>query len=168
MYADCPNSSAVDEREEVTALANKLKAPMAAQGVAMREYIGETLLPVITRVKDVHATLEAKSKELRASCDAHTIMLSSLCFVVDLQFAGGLVAFDQVCKKVERMALRDEDELKTTYSDCQVSVYVPCMDALPTPLQQNMEHIYERLQEAYCRRDRLWVDVLQDVDQCGE
>lgn len=64
MYANFNNSSAVDEREEVAALANKLKAPMAAQGVAMREYIGETLLPVIARVKDVHATLEAKSKDL--------------------------------------------------------------------------------------------------------
>ncbi|KAI0722459.1 hypothetical protein C8Q72DRAFT_890008 [Fomitopsis betulina] len=131
LVAMLQESSAVDEREEVAALANKLKAPMAAQGVAMREYIGETLLPVIARVKDVHATLEAK---------------------IDLQFAGGLVAFDQVCKKVERMALRDEDELRTTYAD----------------YQQSLEHVYEQLQEAYCRRDQLWVDVLQDVDQCAQ
>lgn len=52
-------------------MANKLKAPMAAQGVAMREYLGETLLPVITRVKDVHAALEAKGEDIATSCDAH-------------------------------------------------------------------------------------------------
>ena len=55
----------------MAALANKLKAPMAAQGVAMREYLGETLLPVITRVKDVHAALEAKGEDIATSCDAH-------------------------------------------------------------------------------------------------
>ena len=60
LYADLADSSAVDEQEEVAALANKLKAPMAAQGMAMREYLGETLLPVITRVKDVHGALESK------------------------------------------------------------------------------------------------------------
>ena len=75
LYAHSTDSSGVDEQEEVAALANKLKAPMAAQGVAMKEYLGETLLPVISRVKDVHAALEAKGKDIAASCDAHTLKM---------------------------------------------------------------------------------------------
>ena len=31
---------------------------------------------------------------------------------VDVAFGAGLLTFDEVCKKVERIALRDEDELK--------------------------------------------------------
>ena len=84
------------------------------------------------------------------------------------------MAFDQVCKKVESMALRDEDEFKTTYTDCQVRIGYYYRNVLPyiyierLPLQRNMEHIYERLQDAYSRRDQLWVGVQQDVDQCSE
>ena len=39
---------------------------------------------------------------------------------VDLAFGAGLLAFDEVCKKVERIALRDEDELKTARAESQV------------------------------------------------
>ena len=39
---------------------------------------------------------------------------------VDVAFGAGLLTFDEVCKKVERIALRDEDELKTAHSDAQV------------------------------------------------
>ncbi|KAH9930604.1 uncharacterized protein B0H18DRAFT_1083726 [Fomitopsis serialis] len=131
LVAMLQETPAVDEQEEVAALANKLKAPMAAQGAAMREYLGETLLPVIARVKEVHGLLEDK---------------------VDLAFGAGIMTFDQVCKKVENMAIRDEDELKTAYTECQ----------------HNMEHIVDQLQEAYARRDELWVILQQDVDQCAE
>ncbi|KZT71414.1 hypothetical protein DAEQUDRAFT_810065, partial [Daedalea quercina L-15889] len=131
LVAMLQETPAVDEQEEVTALANKLKAPMAAQGAAMREYLGETLLPVIARVREVHAALENK---------------------VDLQFAGGVLAFDEVCKRVESMAIRDEDQLKTAYTDCQ----------------HNMECILEQLEETYARRDELWIKLQQDMDQCAE
>lgn len=39
---------------------------------------------------------------------------------MDLAFGAGLLAFDEVCKKVERIALRDEDELKTARAEYQV------------------------------------------------
>ncbi|KAH9832995.1 uncharacterized protein C8Q71DRAFT_775912 [Rhodofomes roseus] len=131
LVAMLQKTPAVDEQEEVAALANKLKVPMAAQGAAIRQYLGETLLPVIARVKEVHALLEGK---------------------IDLAFGAGVMTFDEVCKKVENMAIRDEDELKTAYTDCQ----------------RNMEDILEQLQEAYARRDGLWVNLQQDVDQCAE
>ena len=46
--------------------------------------------------------------------------MSSYCTLVDLAFGAGLLTFDEVCKKVERIALRDENELKTTHAESQV------------------------------------------------
>lgn len=43
---------------------------------------------------------------------------------MDLAFGAGLLTFDEVCKKVEAMALRDEDDLKMAYTDAQVQKVV--------------------------------------------
>lgn len=51
---------------------------------------------------------------------AHKESLRLFLAVVDLAFGTGLLTFDEVCKKVEAMAIRDEDELRTAYVDCQV------------------------------------------------
>ncbi|KAF9817844.1 hypothetical protein IEO21_03186 [Rhodonia placenta] len=101
-----------DEEEDLAQLANRLRAPMAAQGAIMKKYLADTLVPVLTRVKEVHGLLEDK---------------------VDLAFGAGILTFDEVCKKVEAMALRDEDDLKTAYTDAQ---------------------------QAYTRRDALWIGHL--------
>lgn len=42
-------------------------------------------------------------------------------FLVDMAFGTGLLAFDEVCKRVEAMALRTEDETKTAYMESQVA-----------------------------------------------
>ncbi len=39
---------------------------------------------------------------------------------VDLAFGAGLLTFDEVCKKVERIALKDEDEIKAAHAQSQV------------------------------------------------
>ena len=54
---------------------------------------------------------------------------------VDLAFGAGLLTFDEVCKKVERIALRDEDELKTAHAEAQVrpSPAVRCCSTYPLP-----------------------------------
>ena len=39
---------------------------------------------------------------------------------VDISFATGLLAFDEVCKRFETMAVRQEDELKTALARLQV------------------------------------------------
>ncbi|OBZ69325.1 hypothetical protein A0H81_10944 [Grifola frondosa] len=120
-----------DEEEELSALAHKLKAPMAAQGAALKQYLANTLIPVVTRVKEVHGVLEDK---------------------VDLAFGTGLLTFDEVCKRVENMALHDEDELKTAYIESQ----------------KNMKHLIARLERAYDRRSQLWTIMEQELDQCAD
>ncbi len=44
-----------------------------------------------------------------------------------MAYGTGLLAFDEVCKRVEAMALRTEDETKTAHIDSQVplSMYYP-------------------------------------------
>ncbi|KAH9950261.1 hypothetical protein B0H21DRAFT_724041 [Amylocystis lapponica] len=120
-----------DEQEELVALANKLKAPMSAQGAALKQYLANTLVPVVTRVKEVHGILEDE---------------------VDLAFGTGILTFDEVCKKVEAMALRDEVELKVAYMDSQSS----------------MKHLLTQLQQAYARRDGLWSALSKDLDKCAD
>ncbi|CCM02238.1 uncharacterized protein FIBRA_04319 [Fibroporia radiculosa] len=120
-----------DEDEKLIALANKLKAPMSAQNTAMKQYLAETIVPVITHVKELHGTLEDK---------------------VDLAFGAGVITFDKVCKKVETMALHDEDDLKVTYAD----------------VQGNMKRLVDELEQAYTRREDLWTTLQEDVDKCGD
>lgn len=40
---------------------------------------------------------------------------------MDMAYGTGLLAFDEVCKRVEALALRTEDEVKTTYLESQVA-----------------------------------------------
>lgn len=42
---------------------------------------------------------------------------------VDLEFGAGLLTFDEVCKKVERIAVKDEDEIKVAHSLSQVRAF---------------------------------------------
>ncbi|PSS31044.1 hypothetical protein PHLCEN_2v2376 [Hermanssonia centrifuga] len=119
-----------EDDEELTALANKLKAPMSAQGQRLKQYMMETILPVVQRVKQVHETLEDK---------------------VDMAYGTGLLAFDEVCKRVEAMALRTEDETKTAHIDSQRTV----------------QTILAELVEAYGHRDQLWHNLEENLGACG-
>lgn len=40
---------------------------------------------------------------------------------VDMAYGTGLLAFDEVCKRVETMALRTEDDLRSEFIDSKVS-----------------------------------------------
>ncbi|EMD38075.1 hypothetical protein CERSUDRAFT_49181 [Gelatoporia subvermispora B] len=119
-----------DPDSELLALVERLKAPMTAQGQRERQFLLDTLVPVIRRAKDVHVTLDDK---------------------VDVEFGTGLLAFDEVCKKTEALAIRDEDELRTAYLGSQ----------------NNTKHLLGRLTDAYARRDELWTRLEEDLAQCG-
>ncbi|OCH88203.1 hypothetical protein OBBRIDRAFT_780568 [Obba rivulosa] len=119
-----------DTDSELIALAERLKGPMTAQAQCEMKYLTDTYVPVIRRVSEVHKALDEK---------------------VDLEFATGLLAFDEVCKKTEAMAIRDEDELKTAYLGSQ----------------NNTTRLMDQLAEAYARRDQLWTKLEEDVAQCA-
>ena len=57
-----PFSARLEEgdEEDVAALVEKLRSPMNAQSQELKQYMIETILPVVKRVKDVHEALEDK------------------------------------------------------------------------------------------------------------
>ncbi|KAI0695865.1 hypothetical protein C8T65DRAFT_710727 [Cerioporus squamosus] len=124
------NASDEDEEEQLMAMVEQLRGPMAAQGTALRQYLRDTLLPAYNQVKAVHGELDDK---------------------VDLAFGAGLLTFDEVCKKVERIALRDEDELKTARAESQ----------------RNITKTLQELEDAYARRKELWAALDGDLERCA-
>ncbi|KAI0820231.1 hypothetical protein BC628DRAFT_1398746 [Trametes gibbosa] len=123
-------SPELDEEDQMLELVQKLKAPMAAQGVELKQYLADTVLPAYSRIKDVHGVLEDK---------------------VDLEFGAGLLTFDEVCKKVERIALKDEDEIKAAHIQSQ----------------RNVAETMRELEQAYERRKELWTTLQQELDNCA-
>ncbi|KAI1791696.1 hypothetical protein LXA43DRAFT_1010113 [Ganoderma leucocontextum] len=124
------NTLEQDEEERLIAMIESLKGPMAAQGASLKQYMKEAFLPAYNGVKSAHGALEDK---------------------VDLAFGAGLLTFDEVCKKVERIALGDEDELKTVHAEAQ----------------RNMARTLEELEHAYARRKELWATLEEDINRCA-
>ncbi|CAL1705253.1 unnamed protein product [Somion occarium] len=120
-----------DEKEDLAALAEQLRAPMATQGQHLKQHMRDSVIPAIQQVKKVHEILDDE---------------------VDLAFGAGLLAFDEVCKRVEAMTLRDEDELKDQYIQ----------------MQKNTKNLLTQLESAYNRRDQLWVKLEEDLSQCAD
>lgn len=58
-------------------LVQKLKAPMAAQGVALKQYLADTVLPAYSHVKDVHGVLEDKGAHGLHKCRHVRALISS-------------------------------------------------------------------------------------------
>ncbi|KAI0807933.1 hypothetical protein C8Q74DRAFT_1363381 [Fomes fomentarius] len=119
-----------DEEEQLMALVEQLKSPMTAQGGMLKQYLKDTLLPAYNNIKATHGKLDDK---------------------VDLAFGAGLLTFDEVCKKVERIALRDEDELKTAQAESK----------------RNIAKTLEELERAYDRRKELWRTLEEELDRCA-
>ncbi|KAI0672696.1 hypothetical protein C8Q78DRAFT_1020893 [Trametes maxima] len=119
-----------DENDQLLELVQKLKAPMAAQSAALKKYLADTVLPAYMHVKGVHQDLEDK---------------------VDLEFGAGLLTFDEVCKKVERIALKDEDEIRTAHAQSQ----------------RNIAKTLVELEQAYEQRRQLWTTFQDEFNQCA-
>ncbi|GJF00572.1 hypothetical protein PsYK624_168650 [Phanerochaete sordida] len=122
--------SEVSDAEELAALADKLKAPMSAQAQQLKRYMAETIVPAVQRVKTVHEKLDDE---------------------VDMAYGTGLLAFNEVCKRVETLALHTEDEIRSEYIDSKKSV----------------DSITSRLTEAYRQRDALWTQLEDDLAACA-
>ncbi|TDL25039.1 hypothetical protein BD410DRAFT_766761 [Rickenella mellea] len=124
LQSDAPQ---VSEREQLVALAHSLEGPMQAHGASLKQYLAHTIAPAAKRVKDVHAVIEQR---------------------VDVAFGVGVLEFDDVCKRVETLALQDEDELKDMFVETQ----------------RNVTKLFTQLKAAYERRDRLWTHLQESVD----
>lgn len=87
------------QEDRLSALVNNLKTPINAQGVTLKQYLVQTLVPTAKKVKATHAAVESK---------------------VDVPFEAGLLAFNDASRKMENLAIREEDELKAAYAKTQV------------------------------------------------
>lgn len=101
-------------------LAEQLRAPMSAEGAKLRKYLADTVLPVVSQIKEAHAILEDKGIRNLMSAYAHILTLFTFVRKVDMGFSNGILQFNEACKKMELMAIQDEDEIKSAYIDSQV------------------------------------------------
>lgn len=93
---------------------------MSSEGAKLRKYLADTVLPVVSQVKEVHAALEDKGIRIRIRKPAHILTLFAFGSLVDLDFSAGILQFNEACKKMEVLAIQDEDEVKTAYINAQV------------------------------------------------
>ena len=114
------STSEQDEEERLIALVESLRGPMAAHGATLKQYLKDALLPAYNSIKAAHSVLDDKGGCIPGYTRVNGRPLSRCCILVDLAFGAGLLTFDEVCKKVERIALGDENELKTTHAESQV------------------------------------------------
>ncbi|KAI0705939.1 hypothetical protein BC835DRAFT_1409995 [Cytidiella melzeri] len=123
--------------EDVIGLVEKLRAPMNAQSQELKRYMQDTIVPVLRDVKEVHDVLEEEVSTPAA---------------VDLAYGTGLLAFDEVCKRVEALSLRTEDEIRTGYIDTQ----------------KEIKNLVAQLTDAYRNRDALWTDLEENLENCAQ
>lgn len=91
---------------------------------------------------------------------------------MDLAYGTGLLAFDEVCKRVEALALHNEDEIKTAFTDTQVIPrQLPWFSGPLTDsarlLQKDIKNLVAQLTAAYRHRDSLWTDLEDNLEKCG-
>ncbi|KAI0072266.1 hypothetical protein K474DRAFT_414446 [Panus rudis PR-1116 ss-1] len=125
------DSPSEDEREDITALADLLKAPLSAESQKLRQYMKDAIVPAITKVQSIHGVLEEK---------------------VDTAFGTGLLTFDEICKRVERISLQDETDLKKQFS----------------AFQETVTKLLVRLEDTLDRRERLWMKLEEGLEECAE
>ncbi|KAH8117181.1 hypothetical protein DFH11DRAFT_1724241 [Phellopilus nigrolimitatus] len=122
------NAPELSEREKLANLAYQLEGPMQARGALLKQYLAHTIAPAARKVKEVHTVLEQK---------------------VDVTFGVGVLSFDDSCKKIEQLSLRDEEDLKNLYIDTQRVV----------------RELFRQLRDAYQKRDQLWNNLHDVVDR---
>ncbi|KAL5529351.1 hypothetical protein ACEPAG_5336 [Sanghuangporus baumii] len=120
-----PESSS---REKLAELAYQLEGPMQIRADQLKQHLAHTLAPATRKVKEVHKSLEQKA---------------------DVAFGVGVLSFDDSCKKIEKLSLHDEDEIKDAYMKTQC----------------NITEYFKQLKEAYQKRNQLWDQLREAVDK---
>jgi hypothetical protein len=68
--------------------------------VTLKQHLVQTFIPTAKQLKATHVAMESK---------------------VDIPFESGLLLFNDATRKLEDLAIREEDELKVAYSKTQAS-----------------------------------------------
>lgn len=81
---------------------DRLNDTMVAYRPGLRDNLKNALIPTVHHQTRLHDTLRDK---------------------IDTSFATGVLSVDQVCKNVESLRLKDEDDLANFYSGVKVRAY---------------------------------------------
>ena len=93
-----------DEDCDVTGLLDRLNDAMVAHRPGLKDRLKDILITTIHHQTRLHDTLRDK---------------------IDTSFATGILSVDQVCKNVESLRLKDEDDVTSFYSGVKVRAYTP-------------------------------------------
>ena len=93
-----------DEDCDVTGLLDRLNDAMVAYRPGLKDRLKDILITTVHHQTRLHDVLRDK---------------------IDTSFATGILSVDQVCKNVESLRLKDEDDVASFYSGVKVSAYTP-------------------------------------------
>lgn len=91
-----------DEDSDVASLLDRLNDAMVAYRPGLRDHLKNALIPTVHHQTRLHNTLRDN---------------------IDDSFATGVLSIDQVCKNVEVLRLKDDDDMTNFYSEAKVRAY---------------------------------------------
>ncbi|KAG6817804.1 hypothetical protein H0H87_003212 [Tephrocybe sp. NHM501043] len=122
LFSDLLDASPCEpDYHEYDSLVDALQPAFDERGRELKREIAETLVPTVNRVKGLYEKISTN---------------------VDDTFGKGIIVFNNACKELELLAMRDEDEIKDAWAQ----------------LQRSNKEAFAQLKEAYAMRQRLWAD----------
>jgi len=104
-----------DDDCDIAGLLGRLNDTMVAYRPGFRDYLKNALIPTVHHQTRLHNGLRDK---------------------IDTSFATGVLSIDQVCKNVEVLRLKDEDDVTHLYSEVKVRAYTQ----VPIPSPHSFSH----------------------------
>lgn len=92
-------SASEPEDDKYDVLVDMLQPAFNDRGRELKREIAETIVPTVNRVKDLYGQIDSK---------------------VDENFSKGIITFNNACKELEMLAMRDEDDLKDALAQFKV------------------------------------------------
>ncbi|KAG6868684.1 hypothetical protein C0993_011914 [Termitomyces sp. T159_Od127] len=127
LFGDLLDASASEpEDDKYDELVNSLQPAFNDGGRELKREIADKLVPTVNRIKDLYRQIDSK---------------------VDDSFAKGIITFNNGCKELEILAMRDEDDIK---------------DAL-TQFKVKTDELLYQLTGAYAARNKIWADFEQAI-----
>ncbi|KAF5387003.1 hypothetical protein D9615_001572 [Tricholomella constricta] len=125
---DTPGQGSIDKHDT---LVESLQPAFHHRSRELKKEIAETFVPTVNRVKRLHKKIETD---------------------VDRTFEKGISIFDQTCKDMEALAIKDHDELERAWGTAQ----------------RNIGNLFVELREAYKAREQLWADFEKAMDEIAD
>ena len=97
-----PSEPLEDEDSDVAGLLDRLNDTIAAYRPGLRDHLKNALIPTVHHQTRLHNALRDQ---------------------IDPSLATGVLSLDQVCKNVESLRLKDEDDITSFYSGAKVRIY---------------------------------------------